>query len=63
MQKKKKKVKIFGYLDTIRIRIRTFGYPKFGYPKFRIRIRIVKITIRNFRISENSGIRNPDTRL
>ncbi|KAF5787132.1 hypothetical protein HanXRQr2_Chr10g0449381 [Helianthus annuus] len=47
---------------TIRIRIRNFGYPKVGYPKFRIRIRIVKSTIRNvrisdFRISEISDIR------
>uniref|UniRef100_A0A251RQ86 Uncharacterized protein n=1 Tax=Helianthus annuus TaxID=4232 RepID=A0A251RQ86_HELAN len=46
----------------IRIRIRNFGYPKVGYPKFRIRIRIVKSTIRNvrisdFRISEISDIR------
>ncbi|MFS8011450.1 hypothetical protein Hanom_Chr14g01309261 [Helianthus anomalus] len=42
----------------IRIRIQNFGYPK-----FRIRIRIVKSTIRNvrisdFRISEISDIRN-----
>ncbi|MFS7949449.1 hypothetical protein Hanom_Chr06g00571701 [Helianthus anomalus] len=37
---------------TIRIRIRSFGYPNSGYPKFRIRIRIVKSTIRNVRISE-----------
>ncbi|MFS7906240.1 hypothetical protein Hanom_Chr01g00056981 [Helianthus anomalus] len=41
----------------IRIRIRNFGYPIFGYPKFRIRIRIVKCTIRNVRISEISDIR------
>ncbi|MFS8011977.1 hypothetical protein Hanom_Chr14g01315341 [Helianthus anomalus] len=41
----------------IRIRIRNFGYPKVGYPKFRIRIRIVKSTIRNVRISEISDIR------
>ncbi|KAF5808560.1 hypothetical protein HanRHA438_Chr04g0156921 [Helianthus annuus] len=37
---------------TIRMDIRKFGYPNFGYPKFRIRIRIVKLAIRNFRISE-----------
>ncbi|MFS7993083.1 hypothetical protein Hanom_Chr12g01089911 [Helianthus anomalus] len=36
---------------TIRIRIRNFGYPTFVYPKFRIRIWIVKSTIRNVRIS------------
>ncbi|MFS8011445.1 hypothetical protein Hanom_Chr14g01309201 [Helianthus anomalus] len=41
----------------IRIRIRNFGYPKVGYLKFRIRIRIVKSTIRNVRISEISDIR------
>ncbi|MFS7902097.1 hypothetical protein Hanom_Chr01g00007241 [Helianthus anomalus] len=45
----------------IRIRIRNFGYPTFGYPKFRIRIRIVKYTIRNVRISDFriSGFEHP----